>query len=113
MSPTPLGTTGGELLVLPLDVAVLMAVHALQRRNGPEIRDLPSAAATTVVTYADELQFGGTHGRGTVVALAEGLAACVFAPGGVALYGYHRCALHHDLIHAPGPWPRPRSAADA
>lgn len=99
--PSPPATTQGVLLVGLLEVALLGEIANLQRRAWPEIQTMASAAADEIARSSD-LEFGGKHCRSQFVALARGLAALSFAPGGVHFCGVHWCARHPESAATDG-----------
>lgn len=93
---TPPATPRAELLMRSLDVAVFMATADLQRVAWCDVEGHARVAAAEVAAHGDDLEFGGKHCKSTFAALARGLAALSFAPGGVVFGGSHWCAHHPD-----------------
>lgn len=107
--PSPPATTQGVLLAGLLEIALLGEIANLQRRAWPEIQAMASASADEIARSSD-LEFGGKQCRSQFVALARGLAALSFAPGGVHFCGVHWCARHPESTAADGQYAT-RSAA--
>lgn len=93
---TPPATPRAELLMRSLDVGVFMATADLQRLPWAEVEAHARAAAEAVASHGDDLEFGGKHCKSTFAALARGLAALSFPPGGVVFGGSHWCATHPE-----------------
>lgn len=93
---TPPATPRAELLMRSLDVAVFMATSDLQRLAWSDVEGHARVGAAEVAAHGDDLEFGGKHCRSTFAALARGLAALSFPPGGVVFGGSHWCARHPD-----------------
>jgi hypothetical protein len=76
-----------EILGLSLDVAVTIEIDRMRRLALDEVLDIARASSDVVAAHGDDLQFGGKHCRETFVALARGLAAASFVPGGIRFLG--------------------------
>lgn len=90
------------LLLLTVEFAVPLAINDLARLPWSLVEQVAHAAAEQVGTHADDLQFGGKHCKAAFAALARGLAACSFAPGGVHFCGVHWCARHPESTATDG-----------
>lgn len=82
------------LLADTLEVSVFMAQDECSKLPLAEIADAARAYAEVIAAHGDDLQFGGKHCASTHAALARGLAALSFLPGGVVFLGRHWCATH-------------------
>lgn len=91
-----------DLLVGLLETAVMMEADNLSRMAWRDVQGFASAAASTIGSHGDDLQFGGKHCAPTFAALARGLAALSFAPGGVTFLGAHWCARHPESSSIEG-----------
>jgi hypothetical protein len=92
----------GEFLVGFIHSAVLGATADLTRKAWDEVTDIASVAAERIGSHGDELQYGGKHCAEAFDALAAGLAAASFAPGGVDFLGAHWCARHPEVESRDG-----------
>jgi hypothetical protein len=96
-------------LAVPLHIAVL-ATSTVEERIA-----LAKTAADVIASQGDLLQFKGSKpGKTAAVfnALARGLAAAAYQPGGVTFLGQHWCTDHVLCTSAeaqPGPSRRPIS----
>lgn len=80
------------LLPIALSAAVPLHIQELKRRPWDEITRIAHESADIVASKGDVLQFGGGKKGSTAAAfnaLARGLAACAFAPGGITFLGLH------------------------
>ncbi|MFI1194047.1 hypothetical protein ACH4T9_12430 [Micromonospora sp. NPDC020750] len=100
-------------LVIALQAAVQLRILEL-RQHHPATRDRlcsrwAADAVDPVASRADAMQYGGKRGEAAQVfnALARGLAAAAFNPGGVTAFGEHWCVDHAACEAAD------RQAADA
>ena len=96
-------TGNAAMLVAALAVAVMMAQQDLRRRSWRDVERMAHESAEQVGAHGDDLQFGGKHCTGAFTALARGLAALSFPPGGVVFLGQHWCAVHPETASALGP----------
>lgn len=96
-NPSPDG-----ILLLSLEFAVPLAINDLARWPWSFVEQTATSAGQQVAEHADDLQFGGKHCASTFAALARGLAACSFAPGGVHFCGVHWCARHPESTATDG-----------
>lgn len=94
------------LLVGLLTTAVFVAQHDLSRVAWIDVERVARDAATEIGSHADDLQFGGKRCASTFAALARGLAAISFAPGGVSFLGAHWCAQHPESTSHEGQYRR-------
>lgn len=87
-----------ELLRITLQVAVPLHVIELARRPFHEVVAAGRETADVVASKGDALQFGGRPGEATKAfnALALGLAALAYCPGGVTFLGDHWEAVHPE-----------------
>lgn len=101
-----------------LDAAVQL--HILLTRDWPEHRRIDEAkrAAQVIAEKGDVIQYGGRPGETAHAfnALAKGLAAAAYAPGGVTIAGHHWCPDHAVCLRAgtapPSPAPKRRTVVD-
>lgn len=94
--------SGGGLLLLTLEFAVPLAINDLARLPWSIVEQVATSAGQQVAEHADDLQFGGKHCASAFAALARGLAAISFAPGGVHFCGVHWCARHPESTATDG-----------
>lgn len=95
-----------ETLADTLQVAVPLRINELHRLRPDErderIRRWAQEAADIVAQHGDKLMFRDRHSRrgigtaGVFDALARGLAAGAWVPGGVTWAGLHWCTQPHD-----------------
>lgn len=83
-----------EILVGVMATAVVVETDNLRRLPWSDVARLANESATVIGSHGDDLQFGGKKRREAFAALARGLAALSFAPGGVEFFGAHWCARH-------------------
>lgn len=93
--PTPRDPRA-ELLATTLEVSVFFAIEECRRLPLDEVIASARAHAGVIAAHGDDLQYGGKHCAGAHAAVARGLAALAFAPGGVDFLGAHWCAEHPD-----------------
>lgn len=91
-----------EILRASLEAAVPIAIHDLRYHTWEELQRLASESSTVIASHGDDLQFGGKKCASTFAALARGLAALAYAPGGVTFLGLHWCAVHRDAATRDG-----------
>lgn len=101
------GLTGGlagsaTALLGLLETAVMMAQHDLSHSPLSSLAAVARSAAEVIGSHGDDLQFGGKHCRPAFAALARGLAALSFCPGGVRFMGAHWCARHPESTSRDG-----------
>lgn len=94
------------LLVGLLTTAVAMAQQDLTRLSWCDVERIAREAAVTIGSHGDDLMYGGKHCASTFAALARGLAAISFAPGGVRFLGEHWCARHPESTSLEGQYRR-------
>lgn len=102
LSSEPPADFRAELLVGLMATAVVSEADNLRRLPWEHVARLASESATAVASHGDDLQFGGKHCREAFAALARGLAASSFAPGGVEFLGSHWCACHPEVESREG-----------
>ena len=85
-----------------LETGVMMAQQDLQRTSWSEVSRMARESSDTVAAHGDDLEFGGKHCKSAFAALARGLAALSFAPGGVRFLGAHWCAKHPETQSTDG-----------
>lgn len=80
-----------DMLRSTLGVAVPIWVMELKKLPWPAIEKIAHESAQVVAEKGDVLQFGGKKGEAAKAfnALAKGLAALSFCPGGVTFLGDH------------------------
>lgn len=82
--------TNQELLLIALDAAVPLWIFELQRLPLEEILRIAHECADIVASQGDVIQFRVKGKTGLAFnALAKGLAALAFSPGGVRFMGRH------------------------
>ena len=91
-----------SLLADTLEVSVFMVIQDLKTRSLDDIQAIARESAAVVAEHGDDLQFGGKHCASTHAALARGIAALSFAPGGVSAFGAHWCERHPESASAEG-----------
>ncbi|MBM0256372.1 hypothetical protein [Micromonospora sp. 4G55] len=106
-----------DVLLIGLDAAVplwMLELAALPAGIRDERRMRWAAEAADAVAYQGHtLQYGGKRGEAAKVfnALARGLAAGAYQPGGITFAGRHWCADHQLCVdadaHAHEPLPEP------
>lgn len=96
-----------------LAVAVPGEIARLRLLPLSQAVEVARASAQTVAESADELLFGGKRAAATFAALARGLAALSFAPGGVVFAGMHWCAVHPENTATEGQYSPSRSRGGA
>lgn len=90
------------ILLASLETAVLIETANLARQAWDFVSTCASDAASIIGAHGDDLQFGGKHCVKAFTALARGLAALSFCPGGVTFHGRHWCARHPDSRSTEG-----------
>jgi hypothetical protein len=85
-----------ELLSISLSAAVPLRIHELTQKPWSEVEALARESAQVVAEKGDVLQFKGKGTAEAFNALATGLAALAFAPGGVTFLGLRFEAIHPD-----------------
>lgn len=91
-----------EMIAGLMATAVLIEADNLSRRPWADVARFASEAASVIGSHGDDLQFGGKHCGEAFAALARGLAATSFAPGGVDLFGAHWCNRHPEVESREG-----------
>lgn len=91
-----------ELIAGLMATAVLIEANNLVHLSWSIVERVAREAATAIGSHGDDLQFGGKHCQGAFAALARGLAATSFAPGGVNLFGAHWCNRHPEVESREG-----------
>jgi hypothetical protein len=104
-----------HVLIPALAVAVPLWIHELQQLTGDtrdqQLRAWAAATVDQVCERGDILQFsGGKKGQTAEAfnALARGLAAGAYVPGGITFAGLHWCVEPHPPIPCPN---RPEESA--
>lgn len=93
-----------QILIISLQAAVPMEIHRLSLLPEParqrRIETWAAAAVDEVASHGDALMFGGRRGDAArpFAALARGLAALAYAPGGVTFGGVHWCTNHATCV---------------
>ena len=90
-------TGDAALLLAALEVAVMMATDRLARLAWSHVAAIAHDAADEVASTSD-LEFGGKRCAIAFAAVARGLAALSFCPGGVVFLGQHWCAAHPEAV---------------
>jgi hypothetical protein len=85
-----------DLLMMSLAPAVLIATDHLSQMAYADVLEIARRSADVVAEHGDDLQFGGRHCQEAFAALAQGIAACSFAPGGVTFRGERWQASHPE-----------------
>ena len=78
-----------DLLRISLSAAVPLHAAELKRLPWSDVAHIAGECSQTIAEKGDVLQFGGKGGAAAFNALARGLAALSFAPGGVNFLGDH------------------------
>lgn len=90
-----------ELIKITLQAAVPMWVEEFKNRPFAQLHEIAARAAEVIAEKGDVLQFGSKR-KGEAAnafnALARGLAALSFVPGGVTFSGLHFENVHPDGI---------------
>lgn len=89
------------LLKIALSAAVPLQIAELRGKPWSELQERAAAAAQVVASKGDLILFKSQKRGETAAAfnkLAEGIAICAFAPGGVKIFG-----LHFEAKHEGGP----------
>lgn len=96
-----------EHLLDALDAAVQL--HILLMKDWPEYQRIGEArrASQVIAEKGDVLQFGGRGAAAAFAALAKGLAAAAYSPGGVIIAGHHWCPDHSVCLRASTAAPAP------
>jgi hypothetical protein len=91
--------------VLPLTLRLAVPLNIMKMRDwSPERRcEVGRAQATTVASHGDDLMYGGKHCADAFNALAMGLAALAYQPGGARFLDLHWCVdAHPGCPNRPG-----------
>lgn len=92
-----------DLLGMMLEAAVPMWIERLKYRSWSELAPRCRDLATLIASNGDKILFPG-HRPGQTAhafnALAEAIAICAFAPGGVDAFGRHWEATHPEVSRA-------------
>ncbi len=94
---------GSELLMMTLALAVPIAIEDAKRMPLADVQQAAREASVTIGAKGDVLQFGGGkkgEAAAAFAALARGLAALSFQPGGVKFNGTEWIAVHPDSEEA-------------
>lgn len=91
-----------EILRASLEASVPIAIHDLRYHSWEELQRLATESSTAIASHGDDLQFGGKKCASTFAALARGLAALAYVPGGATFLGIHWCAVHPDAHSRDG-----------
>jgi|GEM_PF-2057796 len=85
-----------DVLLISLEAAVPLHIMELASVSGEERLRIGRAAVEPITNRGDALLFGGKKGAAAEVfnALARGLAALAYQPGGVTFAGRHWCTDH-------------------
>jgi hypothetical protein len=97
-SPSQSAAEAHQRMVLRETLALAVPMHMVELHDLPAERlaAVASAAAITIGSHGDTLQYGGKHCAEAFNALARGLAAAaLIADGGVDFCGLHWCADPH------------------
>jgi hypothetical protein len=94
-----------ETLAMAVPLWIDRLAGELAGRRSEQMISWASDAADAVASHGDVLLYGGKRGEAAVVfnAMARGLAALAFCPGGVTFLGIRWCARHHPTGTSPGP----------
>jgi hypothetical protein len=96
--------TAPDVLIIALEAAV--PLHIAIMRDWPARHRINEAqwAAGVIAEKGDVLMFGGKRGEAANAfnALAKGLAAAAYQPGGVTCAGRHWCVNHEVCVRARG-----------
>ena len=86
-------TTRDAVLIETLQLAVPLYIVELRRMLPARRQAIAREASALIAERGDVLQFGGKEGTtaGAFNALAKGLAAAAYQPGGVKFAGQHWC----------------------
>lgn len=89
-------------LVETLALTVPLWMWELRNHTDAQRAAIAKRCGAMVAERGDALQFGGKKGAPTQVfnALAEGIAAAAFQPGGITFAGRHWCADHRQCEEA-------------
>lgn len=94
--------TDHDVLLITLDAAV--PLHILEMRDlTPHQRAAIARSAVDAIAHkGDALQYGGKRGEAANAfnALARGLAAAAYQPGGIDFAGRHHCVNHAECEQA-------------
>ena len=83
------------LLASTLQLAVPLHIHELAGLDAEQLRAAADGCADLVAEHGDDLQFGGHRCAAAFNALARGLAALAYCPGGVTFADLHWCVQPH------------------
>lgn len=81
---------------MSLQLAVPMAVVELSRVTDDERLALAREHGQYIAEHGDDILYRGVHTREAFAALAKGLAALAYQPGGVLFLGEHWCTEEHE-----------------
>lgn len=79
-----------DTLAITLELAVPLHIDKLRRCDDQQRMAIAQDSADVIAAHGDDLQYGGKHCAETFNALARGLAAAAYQPGGITFAG----ALH-------------------
>lgn len=83
-----------DVLPISLDAAVPLHIAELRTASQDDRARIARDSADTVASQGDVLQYGGTGCAQAFNALARGLAAAAYQPGGITYAGRHWCTDH-------------------
>ncbi|MFF5265371.1 hypothetical protein ACFY4C_41355 [Actinomadura viridis] len=84
-----------EVLTTMLQTAVPLNIFQMQSWTADQRCETGRAQASTIGSHGDDLLYGGKHCAESFNALAKGLAALAYQPGGVTFLGLHWCVEEH------------------
>lgn len=92
--PTRFGRLGFvvDLLSVSLQAAVPLLIAEMREVSDEHRLQLARRAVDVICEHGDDLQFGGKHCAAAFNAVARGLAAGAYQPGGITFLGLHWCA---------------------
>lgn len=91
--------TNGELLKVSLSAAVPFWIEILRSRSSEELMAIAHEAGQIIAEKGDVILYGSKKKGETAKAfnaLAKGIAACAFVPGGITILGLHFSASQED-----------------
>lgn len=90
------------VLLTTLQLAVPMWIEQLRNVGGQIPYDERDRIIEQINSKGDDLQYGGKRGSAAQAfnAMAKGLAALAYAPGGVTFAGQHWCTDHQVCLDA-------------
>ena len=84
-------------LAITLQLAVPLHIDELRHRDDRQRITIAGRCADVIAAHGDDLQYGGKHCAAAFNALARGLAAAAYQPGGVTFAGaLHWCTAAHE-----------------